>query len=203
MAPSPSVELSPAEQQRLLRLARESIAFRLQHDRSYRPPGDWSGLPAESGACFVTLTIDGGLRGCVGTLQAREPLYRAVACYAGSAAVSDHRFEPLSLDELAQVRIEISVLSAETPLEVGSEQELLKRLRVGVDGLILDAGRHHATFLPQVWDKLPKPRDFVAQLRRKAGLPADHWDDSVRWSIYTVISFEEPEHDADAAPADR
>lgn len=130
----------------------------------------WLGEP---GASFVTLREGGELRGCIGTLEAYRPLGRDVAEHAVGAAVRDPRFMPVTADEYPLIDVEVSVLSKPTAMRVRSRKELEQALRPGRDGLIIDDGRgHRATFLPQVWDDLPEPHDFVAHLLHKAGLPA-------------------------------
>ena len=180
----------------LLPLARSAIAHRL---------GPTGQVPAvavkraawleEPGASFVTLTsgrLPGGpLRGCIGTLEAHRPLREDVEANAVAAATRDPRFPPLAPAELEDIVIEVSVLSAPTALPVADEAELLTRLRPGVDGVILSDARHRATFLPQVWEQLPDPADFLARLRRKAGLPADYWGRDVIVETYTVTAWQE------------
>ncbi len=173
----------------LLPLARHAIAQRLR--RQAAAPDTGEAWLAERGASFVTLTIDGDLRGCIGSLEAHRPLAEDVVSNAQSAAFGDPRFPPLSSDELDDVRIEVSVLSAPVPMSFSSRAGALAQLRPGVDGLILTSGHHRATFLPQVWSQLPDPEQFVSHLVRKAGLPASHWGPAVRLERYTVTSFEE------------
>ena len=150
------------------------------------------------GATFVTLTQRGELRGCIGTLEAHRSLREDVAENALAAAFRDPRFVPLAAAELDFTRIEVSLLAPATPLPVDSERELLARLQPGVDGVVLAWRGRRATFLPQVWEQLPDPRDFVGALKRKAGLSAAFWDEHVRVSRYTVAKFREVE----AAPLD-
>lgn len=126
------------------------------------------------GASFVTLQRDGALRGCMGSLAPHRPLVVDVAHNAFAAAFRDPRFPPLAAAELPGLALHVSVLGPPQPLEVASESELLACLRPGVDGLVLDEGALRATFLPAVWSQLSSPRDFVAHLKRKAGLPADY-----------------------------
>ncbi|MCP5524268.1 MAG: AmmeMemoRadiSam system protein A [Verrucomicrobiales bacterium] len=177
----------------LLELARQAMDETLRHGRLPHVAGDH--VPpgfGEPRACFVTLTQRGALRGCVGTLAPRWPLYRAVMENARSAATRDSRFEPVSLAELPELIVEISVLSQPRRLRHDSTEELLDRLRPGIDGVILSSGRHSATYLPQVWNKLPGKEPFLASLCRKAGLPEQAWrDPATRVETYTVESFEE------------
>ncbi len=175
----------------LTRLARASIARALGEAADDPPRPDWLKAPA---AVFVTLTRNGELRGCIGSLEARRSLEEDVVENARMAAFADPRFPPLSRSELDDTRIEVSVLSQAEPIACIDENDALDKLRPGIDGVILEYGRHRATFLPQVWQQLPKPRAFMAQLKRKAGLPADFWDDAVRLYRYTVEKYTEDEH---------
>lgn len=147
------------------------------------------------GASFVTLTLDGELRGCIGSLEAHRPLLEDVQHNAVAAAFRDPRFAPLSNQEFARVRVEVSELSAAEPLACESEAHALSLLRPHVDGLILQYGHRRGTFLPQVWETLPAPQQFLAQLKRKAGLPADFWHEELRLSRYEVKKWRERAHD--------
>lgn len=143
------------------------------------------------GAAFVTLTQQGALRGCIGSLTAYRPLREDVASNAVSAAFRDPRFPPLTSRELPETHIEVSVLSDPEPYPFTDRADAVARLRPGVDGLTLEYGARRSTFLPQVWDSLPQPDDFLDHLVRKAGLPAGWWDDRAHLSRYTVTAFEE------------
>jgi len=186
--------LEPAQRRILLALARESIENGLREGRPI--PLDLSDYPpvlAERRAAFVTLHERGALRGCIGHLQAIQPLVLDVAENAFAAAFRDPRFPPLTEPELADLSIEISVLSPSEPLTFGSEEELLQMIEPGRDGLILEAGNARGTFLPTVWESLPQPRDFLRHLKQKAGLHPDHWSDGIRISRYRTESFSEQE----------
>ena len=172
----------------LVRLARAAIARQLGRDQRVSADAPWL---QEPGAVFVTLHRRGTLRGCIGSLEARRPLREDVEKNARSAAFLDPRFTPLSLRELDEVDVEVSVLSPAEPLRFTDEPDLLRQLRPGVDGLILEQGPHRGTFLPQVWEQLPDPADFIAHLKRKAGLPADSWPADLRISRYTVRKWSE------------
>ena len=154
----------------------------------YRNEDSWLDTP---GAAFVTLTQQDALRGCIGSLTAYRSLREDVAVNAVNAAVRDPRFRALTADELHDTHIEVSVLSAPEPYPFTDRADALSRLRPGVDGLTLEYGNHRGTFLPQVWDSLSEPDEFLAHLVRKAGLPAGWWDDNARLSSYTVKAFEE------------
>jgi len=174
----------------LLAHARSAIAGALELDASAAPERTFLQRP---GATFVTLRQHSRLRGCIGSLRARRALGADVRANAVAAAFDDPRFAPLTADEYAQVDIEVSVLSAPSPLAVTSEADLRDRLRAGVDGLVLELGSRRSTFLPQVWDSLPDARDFVGELKRKAGLAREFWSDELRFSRYTVEKFTEKE----------
>lgn len=171
----------------LIELARASIAHGLERGRALpvrveEHPAEWQ---AER-ACFVTLNLEDSLRGCIGNLQAIQPLVRDVAENAFNAAFRDPRFLPLHPAELDALDIHISILSLPEIMAAGSEQELLAQLRPGADGLIIEAHGRRATFLPSVWEQLPEPADFLMHLRHKAGLPAHGWPEGMRAWRYGV-----------------
>lgn len=191
--PGPQPENSESVAERgdtLLSLARGEIATSL--GLGVRAPALAAWL-REPGASFVTLTRGGELRGCIGTLEAHRPLGVDVRENAIAAAFRDPRFSPLSRAEFDAVCVEVSVLSPSEPLVVANEIEALSRLRPHIDGVVFEYGRYRSTFLPQVWDQLPEPADFLAQLKRKAGLGLDFWSDAVRLSRYTVTKWKETE----------
>ncbi len=146
----------------------------------------------EPGASFVTLTERGELRGCIGSLQAQRPLREDVRRNALAAAFHDPRFPPLERRELDAIRVEVSLLEPPVALPVRDEADALAQLRPGIDGVVFSYRSARATFLPQVWESLPEPREFLAQLKRKAGLPADFWSDEVRLARYRVTKWKEP-----------
>jgi AmmeMemoRadiSam system protein B/AmmeMemoRadiSam system protein A len=145
----------------------------------------------EPGACFVTLTQRGQLRGCIGSLEARRSLLADVKANAVAAALQDPRFAPLTPGELALTRVEVSLLSPLQEMHFASEADALAQLRPGIDGVVFSCGRHRSTFLPQVWEQLPTATEFMAQLKRKAGLAADFWDPAVRLQRYSVAKWQE------------
>ena len=145
------------------------------------------------GATFVTLKQDGELRGCIGSLEAHRLLAIDVRRNALAAAFSDPRFPPLVAWELDVTTVEVSLLSPASRVEVADEEDLLARLEPGVDGIVLELGRRRATFLPQVWETLPDPRDFIGALKRKAGMPASFWSPEMRVSRYTVAKWQQAE----------
>ena len=143
------------------------------------------------GATFVTLTRNGDLRGCIGSLEAHRPLEQDVRANAVAAAMRDPRFPPLTAAELPHVRVEVSLLTAPAPITFTDETDALQQLRPNVDGVIFIAGGHRSTFLPQVWEQLPEARLFMAHLKQKAGLPADWWSPDVRLMRYAVKKWKE------------
>ena len=149
------------------------------------------------GATFVTLKQDGELRGCIGSLEAHRLLAIDVRRNALAAAFNDPRFAPLVAPELAVTTVEVSLLSPASRVEVADEEDLLARLEPGVDGIVLELGRRRATFLPQVWESLPDPRDFIGALKRKAGMPASFWSPEMRVSRYTVARWQQAEFDSE------
>ena len=178
----------------LTTLARAAICRELGQPEPEIPPeaahAAWLEAP---GAVFVTLTQHGALRGCIGSLEARRPLREDLAANARAAAFDDPRFPPLAWDELLHTRVEVSVLGTPQAMSCRDEADALAQLRPGVDGVILESGGHHATFLPQVWEQLPEPAQFMAHLKRKAGLDADFWSADIRLSRYPVEKFKEDE----------
>ncbi len=147
----------------------------------------------EEGACFVTLKIHGGLRGCIGSLEANRPLFEDIHANAVAAALHDPRFPPLTVNELAKVNIEISLLSPTRKLDVHNEEETIAGIIPGEDGVVFQYGSQKATFLPQVWEQLPDAHQFLAHLRIKAGLPPGFWHPDVLIYVYTVEKFSEEE----------
>ena len=172
----------------LLTIARNAIAERL--GGTLREPTPASGLESPA-ATFVTLTRNGQLRGCIGSLQAWRPLAVDVAGNAVAAAFRDPRFTPLSAGELASIRIEVSLLETPRKLDFADQADALAQLRPGIDGVILGHEAQRATFLPQVWESLPDPERFLAQLKLKAGLPADFWDEKITLACYGVQKWKE------------
>ena len=172
----------------LLPIARAAISRALNVPLEADESAPWL---AEPGACFVTLTQQGELRGCIGSLQPYRPLLDDVKSNAVSAALHDPRFAPLTAPELDSTHIEVSLLSPIIPMEVRYEADALAQMRPDVDGIVFEFGRYRSTFLPQVWENLPQPRDFLAMLRRKAGLPDDFWEEGVKLSRYTVTKWSE------------
>lgn len=182
--------VSPEEAGRtLVGLARAAIAARLVMRDPPRPPA--AAWLAQPGATFVTLTQAGRLRGCIGSLTPRLSLGADVLSNAQSAAFSDPRFKPMTAVEWAQTQTEVSMLSAAKPIHFADEDDLLEKIVAGEDGLILEAPGHRGTFLPQVWESLPDKRQFLTQLKLKAGLPADFRTGRCRVLRYRVIKWKQ------------
>jgi len=192
MQPSPCVDLDAGRQTRLLAIAREAIDSGFgSRDAPRIELADQDDWLRSRAAVFVTLTQSGALRGCVGSLQALDPLAQAVSNAAFNAAFRDRRFAPLAAAEAGATRIDISVLSPPQTIAADSRQSLLAQLRSGVDGLIVEDRGYRATFLPKVWEKIDSPDDFVTQLFLKAGLAADHWSRSLTLQRYQTFDFGE------------
>jgi AmmeMemoRadiSam system protein A len=170
----------------LLVIARSAIAGSLGLRPTTDPGHTELSRPA---ATFVTLKMRDELRGCIGTLEPFRPLSQDVRENAIGAAFRDPRFRPLTAAEFEATSVEVSLLSASELLDVAAEDDLLARLRPGCDGLTLECGRHRATFLPQVWEQLADPQDFVTALKRKAGLPGDFWSPRIAVSRYQVTKW--------------
>jgi AmmeMemoRadiSam system protein A len=186
-------KLTLEEQRTLLRMAREAMETAVRGERL--PPLQTEALTPslrEQGASFVTLTIRGQLRGCIGALEAHQPLAEDVREHAVAAALEDPRFPPVSEAELSRIQIEVSRLTRPVPLEYGDANDLLSKLRPHVDGVILKDGFRRATFLPQVWEKIPKPAEFLDNLCYKMGARGDLWRTRhLEVFVYQVEEFHE------------
>jgi AmmeMemoRadiSam system protein A len=184
-----TTEQSSNEQGRvLLPIARAAIARALGISQTADESAPWL---AQQGACFVTLTQYGELRGCIGTLEPHRSLLADIKSNAVSAALRDPRFPPLSKEELGITAIEISLLSPTEPMLFINETDALAQLRPGVDGIVFEYDGYRSTFLPQVWEQLPAPQQFMAHLKRKAGLPENFWAEGIKLSRYTVTKWSE------------
>jgi AmmeMemoRadiSam system protein B/AmmeMemoRadiSam system protein A len=191
--PPPAAHFSEPERKQLLELARATLKEVVANGRL--PEVHTNGYPAsffESKGCFVTLTKRGELRGCIGHIVPMEPLYRAVMDNARSAAIHDTRFTPVKPAELAEIEIEVSVLTRPQPLAFASPDDLLAKLRPHVDGVILSMEGRSATFLPQVWEQIPEKSEFLGHLARKAGCEASAWRKAgTTVSTYQVEAYKE------------
>lgn len=183
--------LGPADRATLRAVARASIEHGLRTGRAALPPSqNQSPFLASHGASFVTLrTAGGALRGCIGSLKAWRPLAVDVADNAHGAAFRDPRFRPLTTGEWPGCTVKLSVLGEPTPMSVRDEADLCRQLVPGQDGVILTDGRRRSTFLPAVWESVPAPAEFVAQLKRKGRFGLDEWPATMRAFRYRVQSF--------------
>lgn len=172
----------------LLAIARATISSALGKSMQADESAPWL---QEQGATFVTLTQNGELRGCIGSLEARRSLLADIKDNALAAALRDPRFAPLGADELDMTRVEVSLLSPLSPIAFSSEQDALAQLRPQVDGIVFEYGLYRSTFLPQVWEQLPEPAEFMAHLKYKAGLSPGFWDKDVKLYRYTVNKWKE------------
>ena len=174
----------------LLWLARNAVEASFARVPVVVPEEPWLRAP---GASFVTLHQSGELRGCVGSIEAHRPLGVDVVSTARSAAFDDLRFEPLVEDELALLHFEVSVLSPLSPFLVRDEDDALSRLVPERDGVLLAWGPFRGVFLPKVWEQVPDPREFLAHLKTKAGLPPDFWSSGMTLQTFTTEVFSERE----------
>jgi AmmeMemoRadiSam system protein A len=186
-------KLTSEEKQTLLDIARQSIESAVKGERSLKPdPASLTPRLKEQGASFVTLTVRGELRGCIGTLEPYQPLSDDVHEHAIAAALQDPRFPPVAPNELNEISIEVSRLSVPYPLEYSTAKDLIQKLRPHTDGVILRDGMRRATFLPQVWEKIPSPAKFLDNLCYKMGAASDTWKRKhLEVLIYQVEEFHE------------
>jgi len=173
-------------------LARAAIAGKLEQTADLPDTNGALWLQAP-GATFVTLNLNGLLRGCIGSLEAYRPLVDDLRANAVAAAFHDHRFAPLTSEEFPMVKIEVSVLSALEAMHARNENIALSKLRPGIDGVVFKFGMYKSTFLPQVWSQFDGPKEFLGQLKVKAGLSADFWHPEVLLYKYQVNKYREQE----------
>jgi AmmeMemoRadiSam system protein A len=188
-----SEKLSAEEKLTLLQLAREALESGVRGKSLPAPdPTHLTPLLRAEGAAFVTLTVRGQLRGCIGSLQPYQPLADDVREHAIAAALQDYRFPPVRPDELPRIRIEVSRLTLPQPLAYTDAEDLLAKLRPGIDGVILRDGSRRATFLPQVWEQLPDKAEFLSHLCAKMGAASNLWRHKhLDVQIYQVEEFHE------------
>jgi AmmeMemoRadiSam system protein A len=186
-------QLTQEQRQTLLTAARKALEQAVCGEL-LTPPALESVDPKlrELGATFVTLTRKGELRGCIGSLEAFQPLIEDACEHAIAAALQDYRFPPVQPEELAEIEIEISRLTAPTPLEYETPEELVNNLRPNLDGVVLRDGFRRSTFLPQVWEKVPEPALFLDLLCQKMGAPMNLWQrKKLEVFVYQVEEFHE------------
>jgi AmmeMemoRadiSam system protein A len=189
-APLPDASTTAPMRERgeaLVRWARARIAQEVGGVVATPPTGPWCD---ERGATFVTLRwADGTLQGCIGSLEPHRPIIADVAHNAIASAFHDPRSAPLTLADVDKMHVELSILSPLEPIEFHDEASAIAALREGVDGVVLQWGGHRGTFLPSMWPVLGEPRNFLRELKRKAGLPRDFWEADVALQRYTVEKF--------------
>ena len=186
--------LNLEERATLLKLARQSLINAANNQPAPPLPKDLPAALLAEGASFVTLTVRGRLRGCIGTLQAYQPLANDVRQRAAQAAVEDYRFPRVRPNEVDTIHIEISRLTKPVPLAYSNPSELPGLLKPHVDGVVLSDGRRRATFLPQVWQQLPDVAEFLSHLCQKMGVQSDLWRrEMLEVETYQVEEFEEAE----------
>jgi uncharacterized protein len=179
--------LNEEDRRTLLQIARQTLEYGVKTGDLM--PMDLKSYPAhllEERATFVTLKLHGKLRGCVGMIQAVQPLVVDVAHSAYAAAFRDRRFLPLKPAELKDLDIHISILTPLEEIEFTSEEDLLEKLRPGLDGLTLEDRMYRGAFLPVMWEELPDRREFLAHLKIKAGLSPQYWSDTIRVFRFTA-----------------
>jgi len=179
------------ERQLLLKVVDDVIKYGVKYRRVM--PIDVDVYPAKFttlGASFVTLELDGQLRGCIGSLLAYRPLILDIACNAFAAAFQDHRFCPITQDECLSLTKHISILGKPELVNFTTEEDLIAKLRPNIDGLVLSDDGYRGTFLPSVWEQLPNPKMFLQHLKMKAGLPADYWSNTIKVERYTTEVIE-------------
>ncbi|NQW09127.1 MAG: AmmeMemoRadiSam system protein B [Alphaproteobacteria bacterium] len=186
-----SARLAETDKRRLVEAARYGVTFGLKHGRAPRVGLGTELSPALTAkrASFVTLTLDGKLRGCIGSVIAHRSLLVDVIDNAWKAAFSDHRFGRLTTEEAERMDVSVSLLSTPRPITFSDEAELVRAVRPDQDGLILQDGGRRGLFLPSVWSGIPEASRFVSHLKGKAGLPRDHWSDTLQVSRFTTETF--------------
>ena len=182
--------LNAAQKQQLHEIAKNSIVNGLNKSEPINIElSDYDDDLQTKRATFVTLHKHGQLRGCIGILEPLRPLAEDIAHNAFAAAFSDHRFPPVSADEIDHLDIHISILATPEEISFSSEDDLVSQLRPGVDGLIMQEGKQRGTFLPYVWESVTDRHDFLNHLKQKSGLPANYWSDTIKVQRYTVEEF--------------
>lgn len=192
-------ELTDADKQILLLLARQALENGVR-GKSLPTVNEklLSPLLRAHGASFVTLTKNAQLRGCIGALQPFQPLYEDVREHTITAALEDYRFPPVHHSELAWIKIEISRLTIPQTLIYKNTDDLVARLRPGIDGVILRDSSRRATFLPQVWAQIPEKEKFLSHLCVKMGADPQYWQQKhIDVQIYQVEDFHEEDKPAD------
>ncbi|MDH5516260.1 MAG: AmmeMemoRadiSam system protein A [Gammaproteobacteria bacterium] len=197
-------KLSEQDQITCIQIARASILYGLKTGNPHiMKTEEYSADLQQHCASFVTLNTNFKLRGCIGSLDADQPLINDIAENAYAAAFKDPRFPPLTEDEFSQLGMEISILTEPETMTFDSEQELLQQIEPGVDGLILQYDFNRGTFLPAVWHQLPDKKEFLDQLKIKAGLDSHWWNSDVSVRRFHTYSFSSYQKDTAEQTADQ
>jgi len=184
------INYSSEDKNILLNIAKQSIEYGLKNQQALPISLEkYSAALQTKSASFVTLNLNNQLRGCIGTLDAHQPLIKDVSEHAYAAAFEDPRFERVTESEMNKLSIHISILTPAVPIKFNSENNLLSQLQPNIDGLILKSGFHKATFLPSVWEQLASPENFLNHLKIKAGLSINDWPDDIEIFRYETVSF--------------
>lgn len=179
----------------LLRIARTALEEAVLHGRVFEPSRDDYPDPLfDKGASFVTLEKDGALRGCIGSLLPRRATALDVAENAGNAALKDGRFAPVAVDELGKISLSVSLLTGFEAIDYENEEDLLTRVRAGVDGLVIRDGSRQGLFLPSVWKQLPDKREFLNNLKLKAGMSPSYWSNAIKVYRFRTVEIKENEN---------
>ncbi|MCH2206337.1 MAG: AmmeMemoRadiSam system protein B [Lentisphaerales bacterium] len=187
--PNMNLVFSREDQIAMLKLGRTSLEEKLLGNHPYQ--SGTIDVPNVMAATFITLTKNGQLRGCIGSLEAHRKLREDIIENTYAAAFRDPRFPTLKANELKDISISISILSQPQVIQFESEQDLLTKLKPGFDGLILTEGNKRGTFLPSVWEELPSAQLFLKHLKEKAGLTADYWSDTIQIERYGSVYINE------------
>ncbi|BAJ00797.1 AmmeMemoRadiSam system protein A [Shewanella violacea] len=191
----PSVNLTQPEKCHLLALARSTLVDAFNSEPSTNHPDTFHHRSADKAVielklgCFVTLTLDGELKGCMGCIEGERPLAKSIPDLATSSAFYDRRFSPLLESQLGRISIEISLLSPLSPLSVRSQAQLEEYLARDHYGLVLKEEGLKAVFLPQVWEQFSNPKSFIDALKVKGGWPEDYWSEKIEVELFKVIHF--------------
>ena len=185
--------MTEADRRQLVDAAQYGVRFGLEHGRAPEVGLGAALSPALTAkrASFVTLTLDGKLRGCIGSVIAHRALLADVVHNAWKAAFSDPRFKALTAEEADRIEVSVSLLSTPRPIPFSDETELVRAVRPDQDGLILQDGDNRGLFLPSVWSGIPEASRFITHLKGKAGLPNEHWSDALRVFRFTTETFDD------------
>ncbi|ABZ75523.1 AMMECR1 domain protein [Shewanella halifaxensis HAW-EB4] len=188
----PAVKLSQSEKRQLLTIVRDTLIAAFYPDYVVKKQRQLDGgLEQLKLGCFVTLTLDGELKGCIGHIESDRPITELLPALATSSAFNDRRFPPLVESQLNSLRIELSLLSEMQGVEVNEQAELQRYLKGNSLGLVLSEGDRRAVFLPQVWQQLPEPKEFIEALKAKGGWDRDYWSSNMKVEVFSVTHFSE------------